>query len=64
MKKSIQLFCFLTLVMGSMSAYSQKYRTAADTGKLNVEYVKVSNEIAELTSQLTIAQNNVACERY
>jgi chromosome segregation ATPase len=59
MKKSIRLFCFLTLVIASLSAYSQKYKTAADTGRLNKEYVKVSNEIADLSSKLTIAQNNL-----
>lgn len=41
------------------TVYSQKYKTAADTVKLNKEYVEVSNDIAELTSKLTIAQNNL-----
>jgi hypothetical protein len=59
MKNRIHPFCFLILVMASLSAYSQKYRTAADTVRLNEEYVKVSNEIAVLSSKLTIAQNNL-----
>jgi predicted nucleic acid-binding Zn-ribbon protein len=59
MKKSLHLLFFLLLVIASLSAYSQKYRTAADTVKLNKEYVSVSNEIADLTAQLTIAKNNL-----
>jgi hypothetical protein len=48
-----------TFVMVSLSASSQKYTSAEDTVKLNKEYIKVSNEIAELTSKLSIAQNNL-----
>lgn len=59
MKKSIQLFCFLILAMASLSANSQNYKTVDDTARLNKEYVKVSNEIADLTAQLTIAQNKL-----
>jgi CHASE3 domain sensor protein len=43
----------------SMSSYAQKYKTPADTGKLNVEYVKVQNNIADLTSKLATAQSNL-----
>ena len=46
-------------IMASISAFSQKYKTAADTVQLNKEYVEVSNDIADLTSKLTIAQNNL-----
>ena len=46
-------------IIASFSAYSQKYSTAADTVELNKEYLKVSNNIADLTSKLTIAQNNL-----
>lgn len=49
----------LILLISSSSAYSQKYRTVADTAKLNAEYIKVSNDIADLTAKLTIAQNNL-----
>jgi DNA repair exonuclease SbcCD ATPase subunit len=45
-------------VIGSPT-FSQKYKNASDTAKLNKEYVEVSNDIAELTSKLTIAQNNL-----
>ncbi|PSL29160.1 hypothetical protein [Chitinophaga ginsengisoli] len=47
------------LIFSALSGFSQKYKTAADTVKLNKEYVSVSNAIAELTSKLTIAQNNL-----
>ena len=49
----------MLLIMASLSALSQKYKTGADTIKLNKEWVEVSNDIAELTSKLTIAQNNL-----
>jgi len=47
------------LLVSASTVYSQKYKTAADTVKLNKEYVEVSNDIAELTSKLAIAQNNL-----
>ncbi|MEP7144458.1 MAG: hypothetical protein ABI707_16350 [Ferruginibacter sp.] len=59
MKNRIRLFCFSILVMAGLSAYSQKYKTAEDTGKLNLEYVKVSNDIADLTAQLATAQEKL-----
>lgn len=53
-------FLFVLLfTMAGFSASSQKYRSASDTVKLNKEWVNVSNDIAELTSKLTIAQNNL-----
>ncbi|WP_336517872.1 hypothetical protein [Pollutibacter soli] len=58
--KQTKLFLITSLLLFSASAlYSQKYKTTADTVKLNKEYVQVSNDIAELTSKLTIAQNNL-----
>jgi chromosome segregation ATPase len=41
------------------SVYAQKYKTPADTGKLNAEYVKVQNNIADLTSKLSAAQSDL-----
>jgi hypothetical protein len=58
--KQTKVFLVAALLLFSASAlYSQKYKTTADTVKLNKEYVQVSNDIAELTAQLTIAQNNL-----
>ena len=45
--------------MTGFQAYSQKYKTADDTARLNKEYVNVSNDIADLNAKLTIAQNNL-----
>jgi CRISPR/Cas system-associated endonuclease Cas3-HD len=59
MKKIKFLLAVMIFIMVSQSAFSQKYKTAADTVKLNEEYIKVSNEITDLTSKLTIAQNNL-----
>jgi chromosome segregation ATPase len=59
MKKIMFLLPAIMLVMASLSAYSQKYKTAADSVNLNKEYVNVSNDVAELTSKLAIAQNNL-----
>ena len=49
----------LVLVAFGSPAFSQKYKSASDTVKLNKKYVQLSNDIAELTSKLTIAQNNL-----
>jgi len=59
MKKLQFLLPAILLVMSGMTAFSQKYKTAADTVKLNQEHLKLSNEIAELTFKLTVAQNNL-----
>ena len=59
MKKITFLLPAVVFIMASPSAFSQKYKTAADTVQLNKEYVEVSNDIADLTSKLTIAQNNL-----
>jgi DNA repair exonuclease SbcCD ATPase subunit len=59
MRKSIYLVCFLLFITGFSAAYSQRYRTAADTVKLNKEYTQLSNDIAGLTAQLQIAQNDL-----
>jgi uncharacterized protein YlxW (UPF0749 family) len=44
--------------MSASTVYLQKYKSSADTVKLNKDYVAVSNGIAELTSKLTIAQKD------
>ena len=59
MKSKIYVVCFLTLMMTGFAAYTQVYKTAADTVKLNKEFTEVSNDIATLTAQLTVAQNNM-----
>ena len=59
MKSKIYVVCFLALLMTGFAAYGQVYRTAADTVKLNKEFTQVSNDIATLSAQLTITQNNM-----
>jgi DNA repair exonuclease SbcCD ATPase subunit len=59
MKSKIYVVCFLTLMMTGFAASAQVYKTAADTVKLNKEFTEVSNDIATLTAQLTVAQNNM-----
>ena len=59
MKNKIYVVCFLTLMATSFTAYAQVYKTQSDTVKLNKEFTEVSNDIADLTAKLTIAQNNM-----
>jgi chromosome segregation ATPase len=59
MKNKIYVGCFLTLMVTGLGAYGQVYKTTADTVKLNKEFTEVSNDIATLNAQLTIAQNNM-----
>ena len=58
MKNKIYAVCFLALMATSSTVYAQVYKTPADTVKLNKEFTEVSNDIADLTAKLTIAQNN------
>ncbi len=50
---------FLLFTLTGVTAFSQKYKSASDTVKLNKEIVEVSNDVAEITAKLTIAQNNL-----
>ena len=59
MKKIKWLLPALLLILWALPGASQKYKTAADTIKLNKEYIEVSNDIAELSAKLAIAQNNL-----
>ena len=58
MKKFIPIACFL-LAITTIPAYAQKYKSTDDTLKLNKEYVKVNNDLADLNAKLTIAKNNL-----
>jgi len=46
-------------VMGTNCASSQKYKTAADTLKLNKEYADVNKDVADLNAKLIEAQNEL-----
>jgi hypothetical protein len=59
MKFIYYLLSTVVLLGLSMSTYAQKYKSPADTGKLNLEYVKTQNDIADLTSKLSTAQSDL-----
>lgn len=59
MKRIKFLLPAVIVIALSLPAVAQKYKTSSDTVKLNKEYLEVSNDIAELTSKLTVAQNNL-----
>lgn len=59
MKRNVLFLLAAICLTASLPAASQKYKSASDTLKLNREWVEVSNEIAEITAELTIAQNNL-----
>jgi DNA repair exonuclease SbcCD ATPase subunit len=59
MKRNVLFLLAGICLVVSMPAASQKYKSASDTVKLNEEWVKVSNAIAELTAELTVTQNNL-----
>src|SRR4030095_5822286 len=59
MKNKIYAVCFLALMATGFTAYTQVYKTYADTVRLNKEFIEVSNDIASLSAKLTIAQNNM-----
>jgi uncharacterized protein YaiL (DUF2058 family) len=57
--KSPKLFIYsiaLVLVC-SVPAFAQKYKTAADTAKLNVEYSQITLDIAKLNEKLVAEKN-------
>ncbi|QJD94547.1 hypothetical protein HH214_00990 [Mucilaginibacter robiniae] len=49
---AIVAICILSI----SHAFAQKYKTLADTVKLNAEYKKVNTEITDLNNQLTEAK--------
>ncbi|MEJ7611269.1 MAG: hypothetical protein WKF88_08845, partial [Ferruginibacter sp.] len=59
MKKILPLFLLIALVLPALPGFSQKYKTTADTVKLSKEYVKVSEDLAELKAKLLIAENDL-----
>ncbi len=60
MKLLFALQSFFLLPCFCISVTAQKYSTARDTGKLNIEYNKVSKEIDALKVDLTNEQNKLS----
>ena len=59
MKNKTYVLCFLALMTVSFTVSAQVYKTAEDTAQLNKEFTEVSNDIANLTAKLKVAQNNM-----
>ena len=59
MKKIYGFTIMILLLIVSQPTNAQKYKTSADTVRLNQELLTLRNDIAELTSKLTVAQNNL-----
>ena len=59
MKNKFYVACFLMLMTTSFTAYTQVYKTASDTLKLNKELTEVNIDIVDLTAKLTTARNKM-----
>ena len=59
MKKIALIILISSFFFCSPSAYSQKYKTAADTVKLNKEHLKLTTGIADLNIQLAASKENL-----
>ena len=57
MKKIITFFITAFCMVAAAPAFSQTYKSIADTAKLNAEYIKVSNDIATLSASLDKAKD-------
>jgi DNA repair exonuclease SbcCD ATPase subunit len=58
--KKITFLLPVMIFVTVLSAFSQKYKTPADTIKLNKEYLEVSSDITKLTADLKKAQDNLS----
>lgn len=58
MKKTI-LFALL-FMLANLAGISQQYKSASDTVKLNQEMIGVNKDVADLTSRVSVAQNNLS----
>ena len=56
MNKKVLIIAFL---VNSSLAFSQKYKSLADTIKLNKEYLSVTNDIVNLKAKLDVAKNEL-----
>jgi chromosome segregation ATPase len=59
MKKTMFLMPVLLAVMAGSPAFSQTYKTMADTAALNKEYTAVSKNVTDLTAKLNKAQSDL-----
>ena len=54
-----KIFLLITFIVISSLAFSQKYKSLADTIKLNKEYLSVTNDIVNIKAKLDIAKNEL-----
>ncbi len=59
MKSSVYALLFFVAMLVTSAATAQKYRTAADTIKLNKEYLQVTEDVSSLTLKLSEAQSDL-----
>jgi chromosome segregation ATPase len=59
MKKILPLLSLLAMLILALPSYSQKYKTVDDTLRLSQEYVRVSNDIADLTNKIAEAESDL-----
>ena len=52
-------FLIIAFLVNSSLAFSQKYKSLADTIKLNKEYLSVTNDIVNIKAKLEIAKNGL-----
>jgi hypothetical protein len=58
MKKSITFLTIAVFMLAAQSAFSQSYKTIADSAALNREYAKVTADINDLTAKLVKAKDD------
>ena len=59
MKKYYTLFFLIATVLTAAPVFAQKYKTAADTVKLNIAYAKLAKQVADLAVKLADAQQDL-----
>ncbi len=59
MKTPVYIIFVFMAILTSATVTAQKYKTPADTIKLNKEYLDVTNAIADLSAKLNQAQNEL-----
>ncbi len=58
MKKIIVFSTAAFFILAALPAFSQTYKTVADTAALNAEYTKVSHDITDLSAKLDKAKSD------
>jgi chromosome segregation ATPase len=59
MKKIIVFSTAAIFILAALPAFSQTYKTVADTAALNAEYIKLSHDITDLKAKLDKAKSDL-----